>query len=163
MSRIYGIQATIFSCELSIKHIVIERVLDVYILHIQIRLAVSRYLLLDSDQSWLNTLLDIMSLKWNIMLLAGNLLLFQCSQHFCTNGVFILDYFPFIICWVLFNVSTSNQCLKLMFVNIVIFWFIMSWWWNFIKAILYRIFAIKLVEVLFSGDVFEHGLVTFLV
>jgi hypothetical protein len=39
----------------------------------------------------------------------------------------------------------------------------MSWWWNFIKTILYRIFAIKLVEVLFSGDVLEHGLVTFLV
>ena len=51
MSRIHSIQATIFSCELSIKHIVIERVLDVYVLHIQIRLAVSRYLLLDSDQS----------------------------------------------------------------------------------------------------------------
>jgi len=50
-----------------------------------------------------------------------------------------------------------------MFVNIMIFWFVMSWWWNFIKTILYRIFAIKLVEVLFSGDVFEVGLVTFLV
>jgi hypothetical protein len=51
MRRIYSVQATIFSCELSIKHIVVERVLDVYVLHIQIRLAVSRYLLLDSDQS----------------------------------------------------------------------------------------------------------------
>jgi len=50
-----------------------------------------------------------------------------------------------------------------MFVNIMIFWFVMSWWWNFIKTILYWIFAIKLVEVLFSGDVFEVGLVTFLV
>lgn len=50
MRRIYSVQATI-SCELSIKHIVVERVLDVYVLHIQIRLAVSSYLLLDSDQS----------------------------------------------------------------------------------------------------------------
>lgn len=104
-----------------------------------------------------------MSLQWKIMLMVSNLLLFQCSQHFGTNGVFILDCFPFVICWVLFNVSTFNQCLKLMFVNIMIFWFVMSWWRNFIKTILYRIFAIKLVEVLVSGDVFEHGLVTFLV
>lgn len=104
-----------------------------------------------------------MSLQWKIMLMLSNLLLFQRSQHFGTNGVFILDCFPFVICWVLFNVSTSNQCLKLMFVNIMIFWFVMSWWRNFIKTILYRIFAIKLVEVLVSGDVFEHGLVTFLV
>ena len=163
MRRIYSVQATIFSCELSIKHIVVERVLDVYVLHIQIRLAVSSYLLLDSDQSWLNTLLHIMSLQWKIMLMLSNLLLFQRSQHFGTNGVFILDCFPFVICWVLFNVSTFNECLKLMFVDIMIFWFVMSWWWNFIKTILHRIFAIKLVEVLVSGDVFEHGLVTFLV
>lgn len=51
MSRIYSIQATIFSSELPIKHVIIERVLNVYVLHIQIRLAVSGYLLLDSNQS----------------------------------------------------------------------------------------------------------------
>ena len=104
-----------------------------------------------------------MSLQWNTMLMVSNLFLLQCSQHFGTNGVFILDCFPFVICWVLFNFSTFNQCLKLMFVNIMIFWFVMSWWWNFIKTILHWILAIKLVEVLVSGDVLEHGLVTFLV